>query len=335
MDLQAIVAQLADIGGYTAERQIANDLLEISCDETVPAHQREAHLHGALASRSFQILGLPWGRLLSPDVAAYIARLGGGRTIPDMVLTLVGTGCGVTASAPAMHRGLWVPEWIYREATARCGAEAVSGLADRIVIPPGWPVPTRQVLVRGFTDLGALEMVYQLLDLRPSVVVGELIYPTEWIAGAPSNPARGGREDLMAFAELDPSSAFRSFLAASGNPLMAIAHELAIAAIHESAQRAAGNALWNGRFSATGTQVVNYGGRVLLTAGWLLVVLKQLGFTCIGVTPAETSAAEEGLISGYGGAIAEGAAGRFCILPEGPSELVFGTKIDWSGVHAA
>ena len=331
MDLHTIAGQLAQQAVYSPEQRIAGRMLELLRDDEISNAQRLQHVAGELQTHAVAILSLPWGRQLAGDVARFIADLAGGITAPDLVASMVTFGFGVTACSPAMHRRLWVPDWLYAEAIQRTG-DRREHLGERWVIPSAWPVPPRQVLVDGFSQEDALAEAYGLLDLRPAAPATNYQYPDSWLYRSDHQVDLYHRPDLLAYVVLDPTRAMRSWLVGMGSPLTAIAQELALVCMIEVAQRAAQNMRWNGVFQS-GSQLIDYQGKVMLTSGWFLLALSQLGFECRGLAIEDAAGVEIGLIERFGGAIAESPQGKFCILPEVASRLILDLDLDWSAIY--
>lgn len=333
MDLHAIAGHLVELASYPAERQIAGKLWDIITDESLPTTRRHAHFRGELASQGLAVLSLPWGRQLAVEVAQFVYQLTPGRSLPDLILGHLVNGNGTAASSPAFGRRMWVPAWLASETAARRDGGTFTVTQERWVIPSGWPVPTRQVLVEGFTDDGLLEQAHQVLDLRPASPAEGPGYSQAWLYRSSDEPQIFLREDLMALASIDPVRAMRQFLTGMGNPLIAVASELAIAALRLHAERMAKQNRWNGIYPSSGTQLINLQGQALMTPGWLLQAIIQLGFRCIGMTPAETKPVEEWLVRTFGGSLAESDGQTFCVLPPTASRVILDLKIDWSGIH--
>ena len=333
MDLQTLAGQLAQSAAYAPEQRIAASLMELLRDDSIPDQQRLQHVAGELRAHGMAILSLPWGRQLAGDVARYIATSLGGVSAVDLVASMVSFGFGASACSPALQCRLWVPQWLFNEAIQRTG-DRCEPLGVRWAIPAAWPVPTCQVLVGGFGHEEVLEEAYGLLDLRPAAPAEKNQYPDAWLYRPDDQVDLTHRPDFLAFAVLDPTRAMRAFLVGMGNPLTAIAQELAMLAIAEAAHRADRGMRWNGVFQGTGTQLINYQGKVMLTAGWFLLAIGQLGFECRGISIEDAAAVEIGIIERFGGAIAEAPQGKFCILPEVASRVIFNLDIDWTGIYA-
>lgn len=321
VDADCLLAQLNRGATMAVEHEIVARL-QGYLDDQVPTERRKSNFWSAIREMSELILSLPWRDQLDASAMAAIRLASDGANgFTDVILGLLCVG-GINASSIAFGGGLWVPWWLIEEASRRTGYDC-RGIETRVVIPGGWPCPTRQGLVMGFRSQASLERIIRLLPMRPAIPTGGMFYPDEWLFPGQIIDSALLIQDLRAIGRGDSLSAFQAGVSQYGNPMIFIAFLLANSAL-DIAMRY--RRAWSGIFPTVGCQVArSTKGEFYAGPGWLPTALLELGMSHPGIRSNDAFGVEIELIKVFGGRT----EGQVNVFPMVMQKIMEKSSVTW------